>query len=407
MEASIKPTLEQQSSIGCQQMSQGNVLRKGQDMEQLMVELTASIQAISEEMDESEYSVKKCKDFIDKVQGLKCKLNISHAEWLRLYGPSADTAVESEVTNLNSKATKLINLLRKKMGGDKLKTDTNTTEAFTEKFKNTEHSNVDSSSELGLASADCEKAEKTIPSKNVESIHNETQGTAPSSYADLLAVVKPADKNHSSEASSSKQGKKSSARTGIKSVSKAGTKASTTGSAAARLQLMLEEAETGVDEEFHRELSARDQRKFNRDCKKAKEQLERQEQERLRDMERRDEERRREEERQEEALEMERERIQDESEEREALLQRKKDSIRARRRAIDRFEEINGGFGAGNKTEAESSFSSLPSEATAAEKVAAFIVKLPSVQDQKSGREEVKRTEINSGRADVDKFNIP
>ena len=95
--------------------------------------------------------------------------------------------------------------------------------------------------------------------------------------------------------------------TSTKRGSKAGSKASLTGSAAARLQLRIQEAEARVDEEFHRELSARSQRQLARDFKK------------------------------------EQERLADEAEDREIAIRKKRAGIRAKQDAIDRFDEENEG----------------------------------------------------------------
>ena len=398
MEASLTPSLEPQSALRCQETPHQDVLEKGQDMERSMVELTASIEAIDKEVEENDYSIKEYIALIDKVHGLKCKLTKTHADWVRLCGPSADTAVGTEVTNLNLRATKLINTIRKKLGGDDSKVDTEITENPSNKSSLLEHS--DNNLELNP----CKLAEKTTSPTSKKSISNKSPERDISGYANLLATAKDNDTKPSSKVSNSKRGKKSSVRTGSKSFSKPGTRASTTGSSAAKLQLMLEEAETKVEEKFNRELSNRDQRRINRERKKVNAQRERQERERAQDMEWQERERKREIERQNETLEREQERAQDESEDRDALLRRKKASIKARREVIERIEENDEESVVEKSTDAENSLSALPSEVTADEKAAAFIVKLPPTQNQQPGIDEERRTETISGESDVDKL---
>ena len=215
------------------------------------------------------------------------------------------------------------------------------------------------------------------------------------SYGNRLSTVKSVSKGRTSNCGSRRAGTPS--RAGTKTASRAGSRAGSTGSAAAKLQLMLEEAENEAEEEFHRTMTARDLRRLNRDQVRVREQNERQEQERQRDLEReeferqrdlereeferkrerdrRDEERRKDIERRNEQLEMERNRIMDKAEDREELMKRRKAGVKAKQRAIARFEEERKNDLASEVVKRERSVSSPPSEAevSSIEKVAAYI----------------------------------
>ena len=141
--------------------------------------------------------------------------------------------------------------------------------------------------------------------------------------------------------------------------SKASSRATSKASSAVRLQVKLEEAEAKVEAEFSREMTERAQRQLSREMKQKEEERRRQ--------------------------------LEDEAEEREALLRKKRASIQARKEVIDALEE--------ERSERADSLSLGLTEVTPMDKAAAFVGGIGSNGNEKIPVELTvsnKNSEINS-----------
>ena len=264
-----------------------------------MVKLTADIEAVSAEVDGEERSILEYSSYIEQIHTEKSTLVRVHAEWKKLGGPEADTAVGKAVEDLSQSANKVINGIRVKMaivgqgakpeGGNKPRVD----------------SKVDSERVPGAGlNKSVARVERDVrPKIRIDPV----AGTSGTTTVSQNTSIPPAIvSTHPIVSTSGYADKLASAASGGTST-KRGSKAGSTGSAAARLQLKLQEAEAKVDEEFHRELSARSQRQLVRDFKK------------------------------------EQERLADETEDREVAIGKKRAGIKAKQDVIDRFDEENEG----------------------------------------------------------------
>ena len=358
----------QPSDPGDEQTDQLNVLPTGEDLGRLRVNLVARVEAISGQVDERGHSASELVSLMNGIHEAKLAFAKVYSDWHDAHHTTqVNTEEEARVTTAFLSVTKLINKIRTQLQAFEPEVELNPTTTIGSVSK-------------GLLTTNT----PTPLAAMVAPTQSSPEDTNIKNYGNRLSAVKSVSKRRASNCGSRRTG--TSSRASTKTASKAGSRESSTGSAAAKLQLMLEEAENEAEEELHRAMTARDLRRLNRDQVRVREQNERQEQERQRDLERekferkreldrRDEERRKDIERRNEQLEMERNRIADEAEDREVLMERRRAGVKAKQKAIARFEEERRNDLASEIVKGERTVSSPPSESevSSIEKVAAYI----------------------------------
>ena len=376
-----------------------NVRLLGQHMETLMVSLTADIESVTVEVEESQHTLRVYASFVNKIHNTKMALAKVYAQWLSLSGAKADSAVGKTVADLEVTSTKLIEKVRAKMAtaqpevsptpvsrhpdvrlrtGNNSKTNggaiaagavESTPSKPTQASPKIPPKNSKKKSDISTGAVEATPLKPTQTNPKIHQkdskresleqvIITEPQATAhpnltPKINVSIANPATPEPTSYASQLAAFPAGRRSSRASKYSGAS-----------SEVKKQLLIEEAEAKVNEKFDKEQSERERRIANREKKKQEEELKKAKIRQEEEMKARAEALRIDTEQREEQL-------RNQEAAREAATRKKLAKVQAKLKVIESFEE-----------ERMSSYFESETEVNPAQKVTAYINNLPKGASQ-------------------------